>query len=161
MFLCSLIYCVIGLSVTGLRKIRFNGYTPCRISTKSQFPNYEKPRFPFVLVDSFRLISQFLCSLIYCVIGLSVTGLRKIRFNGYTPCRISTKSQFPNYEKPRFPFVLVDSFRLISQFLCSLIYCVIGLSVTGLRKIRFNGYTPCRISAKNQFTKKPGFPQSA
>ena len=36
--------------------------------------------------------------------------------------------------------------------------CNIGLSVSGLRKIRFNAYTLRRISTKNQFTRKPGFP---
>ena len=35
--------------------------------------------------------------------------------------------------------------------------CNIGLSVSGLRKMRFNAYTPRRISTKNQFPKKPGF----
>ena len=44
---------------------------------------------------------------------------------------------------------------LFPDFLCN-----IGLSVSGLRKIRFNAYTLCRISTKNQFTKKPGFPLS-
>ena len=42
--------------------------------------------------------------------------------------------------------------------------CNIGLSVSGLRKIRFNAYTqytPRRISTKNQFQKKPGFQLSA
>ena len=38
--------------------------------------------------------------------------------------------------------------------------CNIGLSVSGLRKIRFNAYTPSRISTKNQFSNKPGFPLS-
>ena len=88
-FLCSLIYCVIGLSVTSLHKIRFNSCTLCRISTKKPVP--KETRIPVVCVDNFRLVSLFLCSLIYCVIGLSVTGLRKIRFNGYTLRRISTK----------------------------------------------------------------------
>ena len=39
--------------------------------------------------------------------------------------------------------------------------CNIGWSVSGLRKIRLNAYTPRRISTKNQFTNKPGFPLSA
>ena len=49
----------------------------------------------------------------------------------------------------------------IPTFLCSLIYFVIGLSVSGLPKIRFNAYTFRRISTKNQFPHKPGFPLSA
>ena len=38
--------------------------------------------------------------------------------------------------------------------------CKFGLSVSGLHKIRFNAYTPLRISTKNQFPNKPGFPLS-
>ena len=103
---------------------------------------------------------MFPCSLIYCVIGLSVSGLRKIRFNAYTPRRISTKNQFPN--KPGFPLsalIILVWYPYVSLFPDLL--CNIGLSVSGLRKIpRFNAYTLCRISTKNQFTKKPGFPLS-
>ena len=39
--------------------------------------------------------------------------------------------------------------------------CNIGLSVSGLRKIRFNAYTLRRISPKKSVPKKPGFPLSA
>ena len=55
MFPCSLIYCVIGLSVSGLRKIRFNAYTPRRISTKNSVP--KQTRIPIVRVDNFSLVS--------------------------------------------------------------------------------------------------------
>ena len=38
-----------------------------------------------------------------CNIGLSVSGLRKIRFNAYTPRRISTKNQFQTNQDSRCP----------------------------------------------------------
>ena len=94
-----------------------------------------------------------------CNIGWSVSGLRKIRFNAYTPRRISTKNQFPN--KPVFPLpklIILVWYPYVSLFPDLL--CNIGLSVSGLRKMRFNAYTPRRISTKNQFPKKPGFPLS-
>ena len=42
--------------------------------------------------------------------GLSVSGLRKIRFNAYTPRRISTKKSVP--KQTRIPVVHVTNFRL-------------------------------------------------
>ena len=53
MFLCSLISCVINLSVSILRKIRFNAYTLRRISTKKSV--LKETRIPAVRVDNFRL----------------------------------------------------------------------------------------------------------
>ena len=44
-------------------------------------------------------------------IGLSVSGLRKIRFNAYTPHRISTKKLVP--KETRIPIVRVDNFSLV------------------------------------------------
>ena len=49
----------------------------------------------------------------------------------------------------------------IPTFRCSLIYCVISVCVSSLRKIYFNAYAPRQISTKNQFLNKPGFPLSA
>ena len=95
-----------------------------------------------------------------CNIGWSVSGLRKIRLNAYTPRRISTKNQFPN--KPVFPLpklIILVWYPYVSLFPDLL--CNIGWSVSGLRKIRLNAYTPRRISTKNQFTNKPGFSLSA
>jgi len=92
-----------------------------------------------------------------CNIGLSVSGLHKMRFNAYTPLRNSTKNQFP--KKPGFPLstlIILDWYSYVSLFPDLL--CNIGLSVSGLRKMRFNAYTPRRNSTKNQFPKKPGFP---
>ena len=105
---------------------------------------------------------MFLCSLInlLCKFSLSVSGLRKIRLNAYTPRQISTKNQFPN--KLGFPlstFIILDWYSYVS--LLTDLLCKFGLSVSGLRKIRFNAYTPHQISTKNQFPKKPGFPLSA
>ena len=86
--------CNIASSVTGLRKIRFNGYTLHRVSTKNQFP--KRPGFPFsalIILDSYPYVSQFPDLL--CNIASSVTGLRKILFNGYTLHRVSTKKSVP------------------------------------------------------------------
>ena len=54
----------------------------------------------------------FLCSLTYCVIGLRVSGLRKIRFNAYTLRRISRKKLVP--KQTRIPIVRVDNCSLVS-----------------------------------------------
>ena len=103
--------CKFGLSVSGLRKIRFNAYTPRRISTKNQFPN--KPGFPLstlIILDWYPYVSLFPDLL--CNIGLSVSGLRKIRFNAYTPRRISPKKSVP--KQTGVPIVRVDNFSLVS-----------------------------------------------
>ena len=65
--------------------------------------------------------------------------------------------------RPRKSVPLIEmNYIAIPTFLCSLIYFVLGLSVSGLRKIRFYAFTLRRISTKkNQFPKKPGFPLSA
>ena len=47
-----------------------------------------------------------------CKFGLSVSGLHKIRFNAYTPLRISTKKSVP--KQTRIPIVHVNNFRLVS-----------------------------------------------
>ena len=102
--------CNIGLSVSGLRKIRFNAYTPRRISTKNQFPN--KPGFPLstlIILDWYPYVSLFPDLL--CKFGLSVSGLRKIRFNAYTPRRISTKKSVP--KETRIPVVHVNNLRFV------------------------------------------------
>ena len=99
--------CEFGLSVSGLRKIRSNTYTPRRISTKNQFPN--KPGFPLstlIILDWYPYVS--LLTNLLCKFGLSVSGLRKIRFNIYTPIRISTKKSIP--KETRIPIVGSDNF---------------------------------------------------
>ena len=148
--------CNIALSVSGLRKIRFNAYTPRRFSTKNQFPN--KPGFPLstlIILDWYPYVSLFPDLL--CNIALSVSGLRKIRFNAYTPRRFSTKNQFPN--KPGFPLstlIILDWYPYVSLFPDLL--CNIALSVSGLRKIRFNAYTPRRFSTKKSVPKQTRIP---
>ena len=128
---------------------------PIEFPQKNQFP--KKPGLPLSTLIILAwypyvyLFPDFLCN-----IGLSVSGLRKIRFNTYTLGRISTKNQFP--KKPGLPLstlIMLDWYPYIDLFPDFL--CNIGLSVSGLRKIRFNTYTLCRISKKNQFPKKPGF----
>ena len=148
--------CKFSLSVSGLRKIHFNTYTPRRISTKNQFLN--KPGFPLstlIIFYWYPYISLFPDLL--CKFSLSVSGLRKIRFNTYTPRRISTKNHFPN--KPGFPLstlIILDWYPYVSLFHDLL--CKFGLSVSGLRKIRFNAYTPRRISTKKSVPKQTRIP---
>ena len=110
-FRCSLIYCVISVCVSSLRKICFNTYAPRQISTKNQFLN--KPGFPLsalIILDWYPYVSLF--PDLFCNIGWSVSGLRKIRFNAYTPHRISTKKLVP--KETRIPIVHVNNFRLVS-----------------------------------------------
>ena len=146
----------IALSVSGLRKIRLNAYTLRQISTKNHFP--KKPGLPLstlLILDWYPyvyLFPDFLCN-----IGLSVSGLRKIRFNAYTPRRISTKNQFP--KKPGFPLsalIILVWYPYVSLFPDLL--CNIGLSVSGLCKIRFNAYTLRRISTKKSVFKEARIP---
>ena len=100
---------------------------------------------------------MFLCSLIYCVNSVRVSAV----YAKYVSMPIHhfefpQKNQFPN--KPGFPLstlIILDWYPYVSLFPDLL--CKFGLSVSGLRKIRFNAYTPRRISTKNQFPNKPGF----
>ena len=92
----------IGLSVSGLRKMRFNAYTPSRISTKNQFP--KKPGFPLstlIILDWYSYVSLFPDLL--CNIGLGVSGLRKIRFNAYTPVEFPQKISSQRNQDSRCP----------------------------------------------------------
>ena len=61
-----------------------------------------------IILDWYPYVSLFPDLL--CKFGLSVSGLRKIRFNAYTPRRISTKKSVP--KQTRIPIVRVD--RLVS-----------------------------------------------
>ena len=98
--------CKFGLSVSGLRKIRFNAYTPRRISTKKSVPN--KPGFPLstlTILDWYPYVSLFPDLL--CKFGLSVSGLRKKTFQ-----RLYTPSNFPKKsvrKQTRIPIVCVDN----------------------------------------------------
>ena len=106
-----------------------------------------------IILDCYPYVSLFPDLL--CNIGLSVSSLRKIRFNAYTLRRISTKYQFPN--KPGFPLsalIILIWYSYVSLFPDLL--CNIGFSVSGLRKIGCNAYTLRRISTKYQFPNKPG-----
>ena len=95
-----------------------------------------------------------------CNIGLSVSGLRKIRFNAYTLRRISTKYHFPN--KPGFPLsalIVLVWYPYVSSFpnlLCYRLECQRFTQNTFQRL-----YTPSNFHKKNQFPNKPGFPLSA
>ena len=123
------LWCKFSLCVSGLRKIRLNAYTPRQISTKNQFPN--KPGFPLstlIILDWYPYVPLFPDLL--CKFSLSVSGLCKIGFNAYTPCRISTKNQFPN--KPGFPLSTLIILDWYPTFLCSLIYCVNSVRVSAV-----------------------------
>ena len=61
-----------------------------------------------IILDWYPYVSLFTDLL--CKFGLSVSGLRKIRFNAYTPRRISTKKSVP--KQTRIPIVCSDNFRL-------------------------------------------------
>ena len=123
---------------------------------KNQFPN--KPGFllsTLIILDWYPYVSPLTDLL--CKFSFSVSGLRKIRFNAYTPCRISTKNHFPN--KPGFPLstlIILDWYPFVSLFPDLL--CKFGLSVSGLRKIHFNAYTPRRISTKKSVLKQARIP---
>ena len=61
-----------------------------------------------IILDWYPYISLFPDLL--CKFDLSVSGLRKICFNAYTPRRISTKKSVP--KQTRIPIVRSDNFRL-------------------------------------------------
>ena len=159
MFPCSLIYCVIGLSVSGLRKIRFNAYTPRRISTKKSVP--KQTRIPIVRVDNFSLVS--LCFPVPWFIVLSVwlsAVYAKYVSTPFTLRRISTKKSVP--KQTRIPIVRVDNFSLLS--LCFPVPWFIVLSVwvsAVYAKYVSTPIHPVEFPQKNQFPNKPGFPLSA
>ena len=101
--------CKFGQSVSSLRKIRFNAYTPLRISTKKSVPKQTRILIAqLIILLWYPYVSLFPDLL--CNIGLSVSGLRKILFNAYTLRRISTKKSVP--KQTRIPVVRVDNFRL-------------------------------------------------
>ena len=114
---------------------------------KNQFPN--KPGFPLstlIILDWYPYVSLFPDLL--CKFGSSVSSLRKIRFNAYTPLRISTKKSVP--KQTRIPIVHVNNNRIgIPTFLCSLIYCVIRFECQQFTQNTFQ----CLYTASN-FHKK-------
>ena len=106
MFLCSLIYCVNSVLVLAVyAKYVSTPIHPVEFPQKNQFPN--KPGFPLstlIILDWYPYISLFPDLL--CKFGLSVSGLRKIRFNAYTPNQISTKKTIR--KETRLPIVILD-----------------------------------------------------
>ena len=102
--------CNIGLSVSGYAKCVSTPIHPVKFPQKNQFP--KKPGFPLSTLITFDWYSYvFLFPDFLCNIGLSVRGLRKIRFNAYTPRRISTKKSVP--KETRIPVVRVNNLRLV------------------------------------------------
>ena len=61
-----------------------------------------------IILDWYSYVSLFPDLL--CKFSLSVSGLRKICFNTYTPLRISTKKSVP--KQTRIPVVHVNNFRV-------------------------------------------------
>ena len=57
-----------------------------------------------IILDWYPYVSLFHDLL--CKFGLSVSGLRKIRFNAYTPSQISTKKTIR--KETRLPIVILD-----------------------------------------------------
>ena len=102
---------------------------PVKFPQKNQFP--KKPVFPLstlIILDWYPYVPLFPDLL--CKFSLSVSGLRKIGFNAYTPRRISTKNQFPN--KPGFPLSTLIILDWYPTFLCSLICCVNAVRVSAV-----------------------------
>ena len=60
-------------------------------------------------------IPTFLFLDLLCNIGLSVSGLRKIRFNAYTPVEFPQKKSVP--KETRIPIVHVNNFRLVFKII--------------------------------------------
>ena len=76
-----------------------------------------------------RGIPMFLCSLMNCVIMVSVSPADAImHFNSYTLHWVSTINQFTKL-LPVWVRGLNESFPVIPTFLCSLMYCVIKVWV--------------------------------
>ena len=98
------------MSVSGLRKIRLNAYTPRRISTKNQFPN--KPVFPLpklIILVWYPYVSLFpdlLCYRLECQRFTQNTFQRL-----YTPPNFHKKSVL---KQTRIPVVQVNNFSLVS-----------------------------------------------
>ena len=82
---------------------------PVEFPQKNQFP--KKPGFPLstlIILDLYDSYVSLFPDLL-CNIGLSVSGLRKIRFNAYTLRRISTKKSV--FKETRIPIVRINNFR--------------------------------------------------
>ena len=133
---------------------------PVEFPQKNQFP--KKPGFPLSALITFDWYSYvFLFPDFLCNIGLSVSGLRKIRFNAYTPRRISTKNSVP--KETRIPVVHLNNLRLV--FLRFSVPWFIVQYRFEYQRFTQNTflrlYTPSNFHKKNQFANKPGFPLSA
>ena len=110
-FLFPDLLCNIGLSVSGLRKMRFNTYTPHQISTKNQFP--KKPEFPLsVLIILVWYPYVFLFPDLLCKYRLECQRFTQNAFQHlYTPSTFHKKS-VP--KETRIPIVRIDNFSLVS-----------------------------------------------
>ena len=91
-------------------------------------------------------IPSFLCSLIYCVISVWVSPV----YAEYISTAIVTYRYFRFlWRKCMYSYCLLILNRFVVFFsLFPDLLCNIGLSVSGLRKIRFNAYTPVEFPQK-------------
>ena len=113
------------------------------------------------MVSHIRAVSVCFSFPWFIVLSVWVSmGYAKYVLTPVHPVEFPQKNQFP--KKPGFPLstlIILDWYDSYVSLFPDLL-CNIGLSVSGLRKMRFNTYTPRRISTKNQFPKKPRFPLS-
>ena len=104
----------IGLSVSGLRKYVSTPIHPVEFPQKITSQTNQDSHCPrWLFLDCYPYVSLFPDLL--CNIGLSVSGLRKIRFNAYTPRQMSTKKSVP--KETRILIVHVNNFRLVSKII--------------------------------------------
>ena len=156
-FLVHDLLCNMGLSVSGLRKMRFNAYTPRRISRETSVPI--ETRIPVVQVNNFRLVFLgFFVPWFFCAISVWVSAVYvKYVSTPIHPVQFPQKNQFP--KKPGFPLSALKTFDWYSYvFLLPDLLCNIGLSVSSLRKTRFYAYTLRRISTKKSVPKQTRIP---
>ena len=102
--------CNIGLSVSGLRKIRFNAYTPRRISTKRSVP--EETRIPVVHVNNLRLVFlRFSVPWFFVQYRFECQQFTQNTFLRLYSVEFPQKRSVP--KETRIPIVRVDNFNLL------------------------------------------------
>ena len=104
------LWCNIGLSVSGLRKMRFNAYTRRGISTKKSVP--KQTSIPIIRVDNFNLVSISFSVPWFIVSSVWVSAVYAKYVS--TPIHsvfFSTKKSVP--KQTRIPVVQVNNFRFI------------------------------------------------
>ena len=115
--------------------------------------------FQFEKYQNWSGIPRFLCSLIYCVISVWVSAVyAKYVSTPIHPVEFPQKNQFPN--KPGFPLstlIILVWYPYVSLFLDLLCY---RFECQRFTQNTFQRLYTLRISTKNQFPNKSGFPLS-